>query len=89
MAPPTMWTWRYPPSYQAAAASLTEYWDIAAPYVASADLYAACLVSSKWHQVFAPLLWGNPSSLHGIEDDRVYGGYQSSNLLPAPVLMAL
>ncbi|RMZ78885.1 hypothetical protein DV738_g3560, partial [Chaetothyriales sp. CBS 135597] len=57
-----------PPSYDSSINP--ETWAVIAPYVA--DLCACCLVSRKWHSIFAPLLWGDPASHFGIANDAVY-----------------
>ncbi|MCJ1356217.1 MAG: hypothetical protein MMC33_006211 [Icmadophila ericetorum] len=59
-----------PPSYE--EATTQDYWKIIAQYIKSSDLCAASLVSRRWHQIFAPYLWGNPASHFGTENDRVY-----------------
>ncbi|KAL8674756.1 MAG: hypothetical protein Q9168_000840 [Polycauliona sp. 1 TL-2023] len=60
-----------PPSYE--AATQRDYWTIIADYVLSSDdLCAASRVCKKWHQIYTPLLWGNPASHFGIENDRAY-----------------
>ncbi|KAL8951890.1 MAG: hypothetical protein Q9222_002165 [Ikaeria aurantiellina] len=60
-----------PPSYE--HATQREHWTIIAHYVLSSDdLCAASRVCKRWHQIFAPLLWGNPASHFGTENDRVY-----------------
>ena len=63
----------FPPDYGSSLATLTEYWCIISQYIVSSDLCSASRVSRRWHAIFAPLLWGNPASHWGIEDDRVYG----------------
>jgi len=60
-----------PPSYE--TATTRDYWAIVAQYIASSDLCAASLVSKRWHEIFAPYLWGNPASHFGTENDAVYG----------------
>ncbi|KAK2749224.1 hypothetical protein FQN57_006840 [Myotisia sp. PD_48] len=60
----------FPPSYQSATAR--DAWTIVAPYIRSADICAASLVSRKWHSIFAPFLWGAPASHFGTENDAVY-----------------
>ncbi|KAL8689467.1 MAG: hypothetical protein Q9218_004872 [Villophora microphyllina] len=60
-----------PPSYEAAIRR--DHWTIIAEYVRSSDdLCAASRVCKRWHQIYAPLLWGNPASHFGTENDRVY-----------------
>ncbi|KAL8725926.1 MAG: hypothetical protein Q9166_007054 [cf. Caloplaca sp. 2 TL-2023] len=60
-----------PPSYEAAVHQ--DYWTIIAEYVRSSDdLCAASRVCRRWHQIYTPLLWGNPASHFGTENDRVY-----------------
>lgn len=60
-----------PPSYESAIQR--DYWSIIAKYVhSSADLCAASRVCRRWHQIYTPLLWGNPASHFGTENDRVY-----------------
>ena len=68
-----------PPSYE--EANTRDYWSIIAQYIKSADLCAASLVSRRWHQIFAPCLWGNPASHFGTENDRVYGSRKYTSLL--------
>lgn len=63
---------QYPPSYEMATAR--DVWVIVAPYIPSADLCAASLVSTKWHQMFVPFLWGAPASHFGVDNDAMYGG---------------
>jgi hypothetical protein len=60
-----------PPSYE--EATTTDHLPIVANYIASADLSAASLVCQRWHEVFTPYLWGNPTRHFGSENDRVYG----------------
>ncbi|KAI4260011.1 MAG: hypothetical protein LQ352_000507 [Teloschistes flavicans] len=60
-----------PPSYEAAIRR--DHWSIIAEYVRSSDdLCAASRVCKRWHQIYTPLLWGNPASHFGTENDRVY-----------------
>lgn len=59
-----------PPTYE--KATLVDYWDLIAWYIPSNDLCSTTLVSSRWHAIFVPHLWGNPASHFGIENDRVY-----------------
>ncbi|KAL9615490.1 MAG: hypothetical protein Q9167_000003 [Letrouitia subvulpina] len=59
-----------PPSYE--SATRRDHWVIVAKYVRSDDLCAASRVCIRWHQIFSPLLWGNPASHFGTENDRVY-----------------
>lgn len=69
-----------PPSYEAAVQR--DYWIIIAEYLHSSDdLCAASRVCKRWHQIYSPLLWGNPASHFGTENDRVYGQPPSSLLL--------
>ena len=68
-----------PPSYE--AATQQDYWTIIADYIHSSDdLCAASRVCKRWHQIYSPLLWGNPASHFGTENDRVYGQHQRSVL---------
>ena len=60
-----------PPSYDEAVTR--DHWSIVARYIHGPDLCEALLVSKRWHQIFAPHLWGNPASHFGTENDRVYG----------------
>lgn len=60
-----------PPSYESAVNR--DVWTIIASWIASDDLCSACLVSKKWHNIFAPFLWGDPASHFGTENDAVYG----------------
>ncbi|KAL9044735.1 MAG: hypothetical protein Q9214_002145 [Letrouitia sp. 1 TL-2023] len=61
-----------PPSYE--SATRRDHWVIIARYIRSSDdLCAASRVCARWHQIFSPLLWGNPASHFGTENDRVYG----------------
>ncbi|RMD39732.1 hypothetical protein DV735_g5386, partial [Chaetothyriales sp. CBS 134920] len=57
-----------PPSYNSSVSR--ETWTVIAPYIS--DLCACCLVSRKWHSIFAPFLWGDPASHFGIANDAVY-----------------
>ncbi|KAL8650816.1 MAG: hypothetical protein Q9210_003600 [Variospora velana] len=60
-----------PPSYE--TATRREYWPTIARYVHSPDdLCSASRVCKEWHRTYAPLLWGNPASHFGTENDRVY-----------------
>ncbi|KAL8655688.1 MAG: hypothetical protein Q9226_002947 [Calogaya cf. arnoldii] len=60
-----------PPCYE--AATQRDYWVIIADYIYSSDdLCAASRVCKRWHQIYTPLLWGNPASHFGTENDRVY-----------------
>jgi len=59
-----------PPSYLQATAQ--DYWSIVARYVRSRDLCSAALVSKRWNEIFMPLLWGNPASHFGTQNDFVY-----------------
>lgn len=43
-----------------------------ASFVRSSDLCSAALVCRKWNDIFMPLLWGNPASHFGRENDAVY-----------------
>ncbi|KAL8916409.1 MAG: hypothetical protein Q9172_006320 [Xanthocarpia lactea] len=64
-----------PPSYE--AATQHDYWTIIAEYLRSSDdLCAASRVCKKWHRIYTPLLWGNPASHFGTENDRVYGEHR-------------
>lgn len=50
-----------PPSYEAAVTTAHLGWvTLAAPYVRAADYPNLCLVSRRFHDVFAPLLWRDP-----------------------------
>ena len=73
----------FPPSYQSATQALTEYWSIVSRYIPSSDLCSASRVCRKWHAIFAPILWGNPAGHWGIENDRVYGGYDKRSFKPS------
>ena len=66
-----------PPSYEEATAR--DPWALVASYIESADLCAASLVCRRWHEIFAPCLWGNPASHFGTENDRVYGTREASS----------
>ncbi|KAI1908184.1 hypothetical protein LOZ65_006683 [Ophidiomyces ophidiicola] len=57
----------FPPSYE--HATVRDVWALIAPYIPSTDLYAACLVSKAWYDVFSPFLWGMPTSHFGADDD--------------------
>ena len=59
-----------PPSYESAVSR--EAWAVIAPWIPSGDLCSACLVSQKWYSIFVPLVWGDPASHFGIENDAVY-----------------
>lgn len=59
------------PSYPLATSR--DAWTIIAQYILSSDLYSASLVCRKWHKLFTPLLWGNPASHFGTENEAVYG----------------
>ncbi|TKX21738.1 hypothetical protein C1H76_6234 [Elsinoe australis] len=59
-----------PPSYE--TATLVNPWDLVAEWLPSNDLCSAALVSSSWHTIFTPHLWGNPAAHFGTENDRVY-----------------
>jgi len=63
----------FPPSYETAINR--DAWTIIAPYIPSSDLCAALLVCRRWHEIFAPFLWGDPASHFGTEDDTVYGTF--------------
>ncbi|WEW55407.1 hypothetical protein PRK78_000838 [Emydomyces testavorans] len=58
------------PSYEHAITR--DVWAIVAPYIPSADLCAACLVSKRWHEMFVPFLWGAPASHFGMDNDALY-----------------
>ena len=58
------------PSYQDAISQ--DHWKLIAPYIASQDLCSTSRACSRWHEIFAPQLWGNPASHFGTEDDSVY-----------------
>ncbi|KAL8880516.1 MAG: hypothetical protein Q9198_002097 [Flavoplaca austrocitrina] len=69
-----------PPSYE--AATQHDYWSIIAGYVQSSDdLCAASRVCRRWHEIYTPLLWGNPAFHFETEDDKVYGSVSSLLLL--------
>jgi hypothetical protein len=77
-----------PPSYE--EATTRDYWALIAQYIASADLCAASLVSTRWHKIFARCLWGNPASHFGTENDRVYGAAphaSATSANPPPVAL--
>lgn len=76
-----------PPTYE--DATLIDYLDVIARYMPLRDLTAAALVCSRWHAVFAPHIWGNPTSHFGIGDDRVYPALTrfSQNLRTARLLV--
>ena len=38
-------------------------------------LHPRCRVCQQWHQLYAPLLWGNPASFFGTDSDSVYCQY--------------
>lgn len=59
------------PSYETAITK--DHWKIVAGYIPSRDLCNAALVCQKWHEIFAPQLWGNPASHFGAQNDTVYG----------------
>ncbi|KAJ5648115.1 hypothetical protein N7490_004487 [Penicillium lividum] len=59
-----------PPSYE--SATDRDAWVIIAHYIPSSDLCAASLVCHRWHDLFMPLLWGDPASHFGTENDAVY-----------------
>lgn len=59
------------PTYEMATSQ--DHWSIIAPYIQSPDLCSCALVCERWHEIFAPKLWGNPASHFGTEDDSVYG----------------
>jgi hypothetical protein len=59
-----------PPPYE--AAMYRQLWSIVAPWVDASDLYAACMVSSLWWKIFAPLLWANPAARFRRDSDGVY-----------------
>ncbi|OCL11780.1 hypothetical protein AOQ84DRAFT_313335 [Glonium stellatum] len=58
------------PSYETAITK--DHWKIVARYIPSRDLCNAALVCQKWHEIFAPQLWGNPASHFGAQNDTVY-----------------
>ncbi|KIW01490.1 uncharacterized protein PV09_06970 [Verruconis gallopava] len=58
------------PSY--GEATTRDHWSIIASFVRSADLCSAALVCREWNRIFSPLLWGNPASHFGRENDAVY-----------------
>ena len=60
-----------PPSYE--EATTRDHWALVAGYIRSSDLCAVSQVSRRWHEIFAPYLWGDPASHFGTENDRVYG----------------
>ncbi|PWY76247.1 leucine rich repeat domain protein [Aspergillus heteromorphus CBS 117.55] len=59
-----------PPSYQ--TATTRDAWSIIPQYIPSSDLCAAALVCRRWHRLFMPVLWGDPASHFGTENDAVY-----------------
>ncbi|KAJ5477069.1 hypothetical protein N7539_007213 [Penicillium diatomitis] len=59
-----------PPSYK--SATDRDAWSIIASYIPSSDLCATSLVCHRWHDLFMPLLWGDPASHFGTENDAVY-----------------
>lgn len=59
-----------PPSYDSAVSR--DPWAIVAPFILSADLCSAALVSRNWHSIVNPLLWGSPTSHFGTDNDAVY-----------------
>ncbi|KAF2814902.1 leucine rich repeat protein [Mytilinidion resinicola] len=59
-----------PPSYETAITK--DHWKIIARYIRSRDLCSAALVCERWHEIFAPHLWGNPASHFGAQNDTVY-----------------
>jgi hypothetical protein len=79
-----------PPSYESAVDR--DVWKIVAPWIRSRDLCSVVLVCKDWNAVFAPLLWGDPSSHFGWDDawlddgntnqgqdeDAVYGWWSCS-----------
>ncbi|KAF2876944.1 hypothetical protein BDV95DRAFT_481241 [Massariosphaeria phaeospora] len=58
------------PSYESAIRQ--DPWEYVAPCLRSDDLCSAALVCRKWHETFTPLLWGNPASHFGVQNDTVY-----------------
>lgn len=48
------------PTYESATEKTP--WKFVAPYLSSNDLCSAALVCRKWHDAFAPQLWGSPTS---------------------------
>lgn len=60
-----------PPTYEAAVDR--DVWKLVTSWVASSDLCSACLVSQKWHSLFAPRLWGDPASHFTTRNDAVFG----------------
>jgi F-box-like len=48
------------PTYEEATSR--DHWRLVGPYIHPQDLFAACLVSRQWSELFTPLLWGTPSS---------------------------
>ncbi|OQD75194.1 hypothetical protein PENDEC_c008G01008 [Penicillium decumbens] len=58
------------PSYE--SATDRDAWAIIAHYIPSSDLCAASLVCHRWHDLFMPVLWGDPASHFGTENDAVY-----------------
>ncbi|KAL8833402.1 MAG: hypothetical protein Q9170_004283 [Blastenia crenularia] len=60
-----------PPSYESAIRR--DYWSIIAKYIDSSDdLCSASRVCKRWHQIYTPLLWGDPASHFRKENERVY-----------------
>ncbi|KAF2132162.1 hypothetical protein P153DRAFT_394327 [Dothidotthia symphoricarpi CBS 119687] len=58
------------PSYESAIQR--DPWVFIAPYLSAEALCAAALVCRKWHAIFTPQLWGNPSSHFRLQNDTVY-----------------
>ena len=58
------------PSYKDAISQ--DHWKLIAPYISSSDLCSASLACTRWHEIFAPQLWGHPASHFGTQDDSVY-----------------
>ncbi|PVI02322.1 hypothetical protein DM02DRAFT_641326 [Periconia macrospinosa] len=58
------------PSYESTIKQ--DPWELIAPYLDSQTLCAASLVCQRWHEMFAPHLWGNPASHFGVQNDTVY-----------------
>lgn len=59
------------PTYESATAR--DVWTIISQYIPPSDFCSACAVCRRWHEIFAPLLWGNPASHFGTDSDVIYG----------------
>ena len=60
-----------PPTY--ALAVSRDPWALIAPHVRSADLFSVTLVSRKFNEIFAPRLWGEPTSQCEADEEAVHG----------------